>query len=136
MALELPADARDGKPPRAYLRNRGCRGCGVGTVHTGMVYEAGREMVPCGVGGCILPSGLAEQPHARELGPRRRLSFRVADKPSEWTKAAGLELQFGHQLQEPNQCCAFIRSQLMPDILIGGHPGLDQPFPILLSFAS
>lgn len=40
----------------------------------------------------------------------RGLNFRVGDDPSEWTKAAVLKLQFGDQLEEPNKCCAFIRS--------------------------
>jgi RibD C-terminal domain len=61
--------------------------------------------------------------------------FRIADYSSRMDGGSPvLELRFGDQLQEPKKCRSFFRSQLMPDILIGGHPVLDQPFPVLVSF--
>ena len=50
-------------------------------------------------------------------------------------EASFLEFQFVEQLQKPKQSRAVLRGQLLPDLLIGGYPGLDQPFPVPVSFA-
>ena len=73
--------------------------------------------------------------HSRQCSASKREAFIVAGVPCDplpWLKpvthlpkAAVLELQFGDQLQKPNQGCAFMRSELTLDLLIGSHPGLD-----------
>lgn len=45
-----------------------------------------------------------------------------------------LEFQFRNQLQQPKQCCAFLRSEFLSDFFVGSHPHANKTFPVLMAF--